>query len=232
MTDRIRVLGDPKSKNVFIQMVDDHDLEYMDSLTAELEKQAGSDWCLVTVKVNSWNQDLTPWEAPPVFGNEGFGDGAEETLKLLLEEVIPKFEKEQPADSVDHEGEEKYPAEGRRYFIAGYSLAGLFALWAGYSCDVFSGVVAASPSVWYPGWIDFVKSHEFKAGHAYLSLGDKESRTRNQVMAKVGENIESQQEVLCCKGVECVLEWNPGNHFRDPDKRTARGMAWMLEKLK
>jgi hypothetical protein len=48
-------------------------------------------------------------------------------------------------------------------------------------------------------------------------------------MAKVGENIESQQEVLCGKGVECVLEWNPGNHFRDPDKRTARGMAWMLE---
>ena len=170
----------------------------------------------MTVKVKSWNQDLTPWEAPPVFGTEGFGDGAEETLKFLLEEVIPEFEK-------------KNPAEDRRYYIAGYSLAGLFALWAGYSCDVFTGVVAASPSVWYPGWNDFAKSREFRAGRAYLSLGDKESRTRNQMMAKVGENIESQQEVLCGKGVECVLEWNPGNHFRDPDKRTARGMAWMLE---
>ena len=88
MTDRIRALGDPKSKNVFIQMVDDHDLEYMDNLAAELQQQAGSDWCLVTVKVKSWNQDLTPWEAPPVFGNEGFGDGAEETLKFLLESVM------------------------------------------------------------------------------------------------------------------------------------------------
>ena len=216
MTDRIRVLGDPKSKNTFVQMVDDHDLEYMDKLMAELEQQAGSDWCLVTVKVKSWNHDLTPWEAPPVFGNEGFGDGASGTLQFLLEEVIPEFEKENPA-------------EDRRYYIAGYSLAGLFALWAGYSCDVFTGVVAASPSVWYPGWNDFAKSHEFRAGRAYLSLGDKESRTRNQVMAKVGENIERQQRVLCEKGVDCVLEWNQGNHFRDPDKRTARGMAWMLE---
>lgn len=158
MTDRIRVLGDPKSKNTFVQMVDDHDLEYMDKLMAELEQQAGSDWCLVTVKVKNWNQDLTPWEAPPVFGNEGFGDGASGTLQFLLEEVIPEFEKENPA-------------EGRRYYIAGYSLAGLFALWAGYSCDAFTGVVAASPSVWYPGWNDFAKSHEFKAGRAYLSLG-------------------------------------------------------------
>ena len=60
MTDRIRVLGDPKSRNTFVQMVDDHDLEYMDKLMAELEQQAGSNWCLVTVKVKDWNQDLTP----------------------------------------------------------------------------------------------------------------------------------------------------------------------------
>ena len=215
MTDRIRVLGDPLSKNTFIQMVDDHDLEYMDNLTAELERLAGTDWCLVTVKVKSWNRDLTPWEAAPVFGNEGFGSGAPETLRIILEEVIPWFEKE-------------HPQEGRRYYMAGYSLAGLFALWAGYSSEAFSGVVAASPSVWYPGWPDFMNSHEFMAHRAYLSLGDKESRTRNQVMSKVGENIQSQHDVFCSKGIDCILEWNQGNHFKEPDKRTARGMAWIL----
>ena len=69
-----------------------------------------------------------------------------------------------------------------------------------------------------------------KAGHVYLSLGDKESRTRNQVLAKVGDNIIKQQEILAGAGVDTVLEWNPGNHFREPDKRTARGMAWMLDR--
>ena len=71
---------------------------------------------------------------------------------------------------------------------------------------------------------------ELQLPRAYLSLGDKESRTRNQVMAKVGDNIQAQYELLKSSGVDCVLEWNPGNHFRDADIRTARGMAWMLDK--
>ena len=211
------ITGDTSSENVFVQMVDDHDLEHIESQQEELRKLAGADWCLMTVKVNSWNQDLTPWEAAPVFGNEGFGAGAEETLKYLLETAIPAFEKEHLADK-------------RRYYITGYSLSGLFALWAGYETDLFSGVVACSPSVWYPGWMEFISKNEMKAGHVYLSLGDKESRTRNQVMAKVGDNIVRQQEILAESGVDAVLEWNPGNHFREPDKRTARGMAWILDR--
>ena len=83
--------------------------------------------------------------------------------------------------------------------------------------------------MWFPGWIDFAKKHEFKAKRAYLSLGDKEAKTRNQVMAKVSENILKQQEILGDSGIDCRFEWNPGNHFRDADKRTAKGMAWMLK---
>lgn len=216
MTD-VRVLGDPESVNTFIQMVDDHDLDHMESQAAELERLAGTDWCLVTVKVRNWNNDLTPWKAGPVFGSEGFGDGASETLKIILEDVIPVFERE-------------YPSEGRRYYMAGYSLAGLFALWSAYETDRFDGAVAASPSVWYPGWIGFAESHEFRAERAYLSLGDRESKTRNQTMAAVADNILRQKELLEASGKDCVLEWNPGNHFRDADKRTARGMSWMLKK--
>lgn len=217
MMERIRILGNADSRNTFIQMVDDHDLEHIDNQAAELERLAGTDWCLVTVKVKDWNQDLTPWEAAPVFGNEGFGAGAKATLESLLNDVIPDFKT-------------AHPVEGRSFYIAGYSLAGLFALWAAYETDAFSGAVAASPSVWYPGWMDFAGAHEFRAPRAYLSLGDKESRTRNQVMAKVGDNIQAQYELLKSSGVDCVFEWNPGNHFRDPDIRTARGMAWMLDK--
>ncbi len=209
----VKRLGNESSNNVFIQMVDDHDLEVMDGEVETLkELSGGEDWAIIAVKVDDWNQDLTPWKAAPVFGNVGFGDGAAETLKYLMEEVLPSL-----------------AGEGRRFFIAGYSLAGLFALWAAYETDVFEGAVGASPSVWFPGWIDFAKKHEFKAKHAYLSLGDKEAKTRNQVMAKVGENILKQHEILADSGVDCRFEWNPGNHFRDADKRTAKGMAWMLK---
>ena len=208
----VKRLGNESSNNVFIQMVDDHDLEVMDGEVETLkELSGGEDWLIIAVKVDDWNQDLTPWKAAPVFGNVGFGDGAQTTLKYLMDEVFPGLAR-----------------KDRSFFIAGYSLAGLFALWAAYETDVFEGAVGASPSVWFPGWIDFAEKHEFKAKRAYLSLGDKEAKTRNQVMAKVSENILKQQEILADSGVDCRFEWNPGNHFRDADKRTAKGMAWML----
>ena len=210
----VRRLGNETSDNVFIQMVDDHDLEVMDGEVETLrELSGGDDWRLIAVKVDDWNKDLTPWKAAPVFGKECFGDGAPETLNFLLDNVIPEVS-----------------GEGKKLYVAGYSLAGLFALWAAYETNVFTGVVAASPSVWFPGWIDYAGSHEFKASKAYLSLGDKEAKTRNQTMAKVSENILQQNEILEKAGIDCIFEWNPGNHFRDADKRTAKGMAWILDK--
>ena len=210
----VRRLGNEASDNVFIQMVDDHDLEVMDGEVETLrELSGGDDWRLIAVKVDDWNKDLTPWKVAPVFGKEGFGDGAPETLNFLLDNVIPEVS-----------------GESKKLFIAGYSLAGLFALWAAYETDVFTGAVAASPSVWFPGWIDYAGSHEFKASKAYLSLGDKEAKTRNQTMAKVSENILQLNEMLEQAGIGCIFEWNPGNHFRDADKRTAKGMAWILDK--
>ena len=47
--------------------------------------------------------------------------------------------------------------KSRTYYIGGYSLAGLFSLWAAYQTDVFSGFAAASPSVWFPGFIEYMK---------------------------------------------------------------------------
>ena len=107
--------------------------------------------------------------------------------------------------------------------LGGYSLAGLFALWAAYQTDLFQGIAAVSPSVWFPEWEQYIRAHEIRAEYIYLSLGEKETKTRNQVMAKVGEMIELQHERLLESAVcrECVMEWNPGNHFVDSDKRTA-----------
>ena len=199
--------GNPSASAVLLQMVDDHDLEEIENEFAVIREKAGEDLKLIAVKVNDWNADLSPWKAPAVFGKEDFGDGAADTL-----EEVKKLCRD----------------KNKTYYIGGYSLAGLFALWAAYQTDLFQGVAAASPSVWFPGFTDFMKERGIRTGRVYLSLGDKEARTRNQVMASVADRIREAYGVLKEQGIDCILEWNPGNHFRDPDLRTAKAFAWVI----
>ena len=199
--------GDPASANILIQMVDDHDLSVIENEAKAIQAEAGDDFRLVALKVDDWNRDLSPWKAPAVFGNEDFGDGAEETLAKVLEET----------------GDPE-----KTYYIGGYSLAGLFALWAVYRTDRFRGAAAASPSVWFPGFVKYMGENTVRAEEVYLSLGDREEKTRNQVMSTVGECIRAGHETLREQGVTCTLEWNQGNHFKDPDLRTAKAFAWLL----
>ncbi|MBQ6319559.1 MAG: esterase [Lachnospiraceae bacterium] len=199
--------GQDDSSNVLIQPVDNHDLSYIDK-EAELIKEAvGDDWCLTAVKVDNWNDDLSPWNAPAVFGNDDFGGRAGDTLQEILKLT----------------GDAK-----KTYYIGGYSLAGLFSLWAAYTTDVFAGVAAASPSVWFPEFIGYMESNKIRCQSVYLSLGDKEEKTKNHVMRTVGDCIRSAYELLSKEGIDCILEWNSGNHFKDADIRTAKAFAWIL----
>jgi hypothetical protein len=197
--------GNPASSNVLIQMVDDHDLAVISSEVCSIK--AADDFRLIALRVEDWNRDLSPWKAPAVFGNEDFGDGAKETLSTVLAETRD---------------------EAKRYYIGGYSLAGLFALWAAYQTDRFEGVAAASPSIWFPGFVGYMEERPIRTPRVYLSLGDREARTRNPIMATVGDCIRKGCGILRAQGVQCILEWNKGNHFKDPDLRTAAGFTWML----
>ena len=116
----------------------------------------------------------------------------------------------------------------RTYYIGGYSLAALFALWAAYQTDIFKGVAAASPSMWFPRFADYMKENRIKADSVYLSLGDKEEKVKNPVMATVGDRIREAADVLKGQDVNTILEWNEGNHFKDAGIRTAKAFAWLL----
>ena len=48
-------------------------------------------------------------------------------------------------------------------------------------------------------------------------------------MGRVGDAIRSGYDLLKDK-IDVMLEWNEGNHFREPDLRTAKGFAWLLRK--
>ncbi len=199
--------GDPDSDIVLIQPVDDHDLEGIENEFSAIVSRCGRNFRLIAVRIEDWNRDLSPWEAPAVFGKENFGRGASGMLGELLGLCGDR---------------------SKTYYIGGYSLAGLFALWAAYQTDVFHGVAAASPSVWFPGFTEYMEKNEIKTDTVYLSLGDREEKTRNPVMATVGERIREAHALLKDRGLNCILEWNEGNHFRDPDLRTAKAFAWVL----
>ena len=199
--------GDPAASTVLVQMADDHDLAVLENEAALIRELSGNDFHLIAVKVDDWNHDLSPWKAPAVFGNESFGDDAESTLSEVLKLLSDM---------------------SKTYYIGGYSLAGLFALWAVHQTDLFAGAAAASPSIWFPGFLDYMKEHEIKTRSIYLSLGDREEKTRNPVMAQVGSCIRSAHTLLEERGLRCTLEWNKGNHFKDPDLRTAKAFAWVM----
>ncbi|MBQ7514658.1 MAG: esterase [Schwartzia sp.] len=199
--------GDAKASTVLIQPVDDHDMAGIEAEIAGLQRLIDVDFSLIAVKVDRWNSDLSPWKAPAVFGDEGFGDGAGETLANIM------------------------PLCGngdKTYYLGGYSLAGLFSLWAAYQTDVFAGIAAASPSVWFPGFVGYMKEHTIQSPTVYLSLGDKEEKSRNPVMAKVGDCLRDGYAWLSEQGVRCTLEWNKGGHFKEPENRMARAFAWVL----
>ena len=200
--------GNPGSSNVLIQMVDDHDLSVIENVVNIIKEKAGDDFYFIAMKVNDWNRDLSPWNAPAVFGDEAFEGCAGEMLSSVLAELD---------DS------------GKRYYIGGYSLAGLFALWAAYQTDKFEGVAAASPSIWFPGFVDYMRKNPIHTRKVYLSLGDREEKTRNPVMASVGTCIRAGHEILREKGTVCTLEWNKGNHFKEADIRTAAAFAWVMK---
>ncbi|MBP3215982.1 MAG: alpha/beta hydrolase [Clostridium sp.] len=184
----------------------------------EARKLGGGDFSLLSVGGLDWNRDMSPWECAPVMAqDEGYAGGADSYLSLLLEEILP-------------EGLKRLPESPSWIGIAGYSLAGLFALYALYRTDTFARAASMSGSLWFPGFGDFVRSHDMKRApeKLYLSLGDKEAKTRNPYLKTVQENTEAAVQLYRDRGLDVTWELTPGNHFRDAEKRSAKGILGIL----
>ena len=130
-----RIYGGANAEYLLLQMTGEHELQSMDYEVAAIA-QSSRNFLLAAIPVGSWNDALSPWKAPAVWGKQGFGGKAGETLRFLTEQVIPTLEQQFPLP------------ENVKIILGGYSLAGLFALWASTQTDLFYGVAAASPAVW------------------------------------------------------------------------------------
>ena len=189
-------------------------------LLLEACKQVGcSGFNLLTISGLHWNQELSPWAVETVVSrDDNFSGEADQWLPVLTDEVVPQVE--QLLDA---------PPLWR--MLAGYSLAGLFAVWTAFHSDLFTRILSASGSMWYPGWLEYAREHRFAAPvqGVYLSVGDKESTSRNAVLQTVGGRTEALADLLAERGIPTKFELNPGNHFKNPPLRVVKGIKWLLE---
>lgn len=224
--EEVKIYKDPMADIVVLRLWGEHENEIdqeialveekLDDFFDNMSETGGKDkdWCLITIPVKDWSHDMTPWETSEM----ATGGGAKEMLDYILNKVISKFEVQ-------------YGNDNRKYILAGYSLAGLFSLWASYQTDRFIGIVAGSPSVWYPEWMEYIENNKSKASKVYLSIGSKEHKTRNALMSQVALNIQKQYELLGSQGVDVVFEVNSGNHFKEVTQRMAKGIANSIENM-
>ena len=183
-----------------------------------LKKLTTVDFSLVTIGNLDWDKDMSPWAIPPIYKNDTpCSGGADEYLHLLLNDILPQVL--QSLSSAP-----KYVA------LAGYSLAGLFSLYAVYHTNIFSRIMSASGSFWFPDFKEYAQSHnpQIMPEKVYFSLGDKEAKTRNTILQTVEENTILLQKHFTKLGCHTIFEIKSGNHFQDTTNRTAKGIAWIL----
>lgn len=178
------------------------------------------DFVLAAIRPRCWNDDLTPWECPGLFADDApFAGKAAEQLRLLEGEIIPRVEGDAPR-------------KPEQRVLAGYSLAGLFATWAAFNSAAFGRVASASSSLWYPDFTGYAAANEFarKPACAYFSLGSKEARTPSRLLRNVAQSTRDVVDLFEARGVPTLFEQNPGNHFKEPALRMAKGIAWALSR--
>lgn len=160
-----------------------------------------------------WNYDLTPWAAKGVFKGRGdFGGGADALLSRLTGEIMPRL------------GASEY----EKRYIAGYSLAGLFALYAVTRTDRFDGAASVSGSLWFDGFGDYFADAPVHAGRIWFSLGDAEKYAKNPRLAAVDACTRAAYERVRSLSVESVYVTHRGGHFCEPERRIAEAISWLI----
>lgn len=186
---------------------------------AEKEADAIAGYCTDTgltlcfVPCLDWNRDLSPWQAPGSFpGGGDFSGGASAYLRQLTEEVLPNAEGNEVP---------------RRRYLVGYSLAGLFSLWALYQTGLFSGAASVSGSLWFDGFMDYVRTHSFVhiPEGIVLSVGGKEKNTKNSRIQTVEVCTRQIGELYRGSGIDTHFTLHPGGHFANVEYRIAHGIC-------
>ncbi|MBO6170195.1 MAG: hypothetical protein J6O51_09555, partial [Bacteroidales bacterium] len=168
-------------KYILVQTLGRHERGIFDRTVELISNATGVPFVLVAFQVFDWDLDLTPWHDDAISRKPEVGTQTGDTLRYVKESLLPALEAEYG----------KLPV-----ILGGYSLGGLFALWSSMQTDRFAAIAAASPSLWIKDWLDYAYVHPVKAGKVYLSLGDQEEHVKNRAIARVGDCVRGEYELL------------------------------------
>ena len=172
------------------------------------------DTVFVSIKVEDWNRYLSPYRAENPFRKGDYFSGeADALLASICNELICIVEK-------DEEVKERY--------LVGYSMGGLFSLYASSISDLWKGVGSVSGSLWYEKFDDYLSSRPLKIEKVYLSLGRREKESRNKVLKTVEEKTKAIYEKIKKEGIECSFSLQEGGHFQDEEKRIRDAVSYLL----
>ena len=234
---KLFVVGDPQV--LLIQPSARHE-EKNDGVRREVDliaQASPTGFAMVFFDCVEWARALMPWADDAVSRDAEVGRHAPDTLRFIEHTLLPWLR-------------ERFGA--LPCIIGGYSLGGLFALWAARNTDAFAAVAAASPSLWIKGWGEYAAAHpilppkattqhstlniphsESRSSAIHLSLGDREEHCRNQRMKRIGDCVRAEHALLCqqLSPTAVTLRWHEGGHFGAEAERTAEAFAWCIEQI-
>ena len=234
---KLFVVGDPHV--LLIQPSARHE-EKNDGVRCEVDliaQASPTGFAMVFFDCVEWARALMPWADDAVSRDAEVGRHAPDTLRFIEHTLLPWLR-------------ERFGA--LPCIIGGYSLGGLFALWAARNTDAFTAVAAASPSLWINGWGEYAAAHpilppkattqhstlniphsESRSSAIHLSLGDREEHCRNQRMKRIGDCVRAEHTLLCqqLSPTAVTLRWHRGGHFGAEAERTAEAFAWCIKQL-
>ena len=175
------------------------------------------DAVFVSIKVEDWNRYLSPYRAEnPFRKGDYFSGDADTLLSSIVNELIPLVENKE-------ETSERY--------LLGYSMGGLFSLYAASLSNAWKGVGSVSGSLWYINYDKYVSSYRLLTEKIYLSLGRKEKESRNKVLKTVEEKTNIIYETIKSEGIECTFRLQEGGHFQDEEKRIRDAASYLLGQI-
>jgi predicted alpha/beta superfamily hydrolase len=170
---------------------------------------------IVVIEDVNWNDDMTPWPAIGVFKKaKPFGGKAASFLNKLANEIIPNTERELGIENAERT-------------LLGVSLSGLFAIWTAFNTDVFANIISISGSLWYDGFIEWMKEQtpSSRLKKVCMLLGEKEKNAKDKRMATVEERTLAAANLLKSKTqADVVFELVEGTHFSPILPRIERAM--------
>lgn len=191
-------------------------------LTDLVKIGAQTDFILLSIKPKNWNDDFTPWAARAFRAGEAAPQGRADAYLSCLTKEIKSY----------MDAHYRTKPEPQHTALFGYSLGGLAAVYAIYQTTVFGAVASLSGSLWFDGFCEFMEREKPLRTdlRVYLSLGKRESRSKNPRMAKVAECTQRAKEILAAQLKKPVhFDWNEGGHFHDIEGRFARAVAWWIK---